>query len=368
LARQFPALKYIIDSIWEALNVSSAITLKETPGAASSRTLLETQKAVIEKIRMPNMPEGIKPIYISLIEDAENFEGIYYVLAAFMADKRFELSKENELELILEQRRLKTSIFADALNKSKVTVERIEQPKFKHYRDTYPRFVAHLGGIELHLILRTHILRIHKNVDIKNKAYEYSLNVYEESKGGFQGDLYFKSEVSFEGGVIVTSMSEKILGASLEDLNILAEKISEILGDSTVSSALTQASAPNDIGAVDFRTMNIITQPMGSFSGLNFSPVAMSSSSLEGLDLDKELEGIKRMASSGIVPSPSRNKEYVSACILKGRLEDKADEFVLTMQDVFQLQAEEGIESAAEEREALVMADTRSYVLPRESA
>jgi len=35
------------------------------------------------------------------------------------------------------------------------------------------------------------------------------------------------------------------------------------------------------------------------------------------------------------------------------------------MQDVFQLQAEEGIESAAEEREALVMADTRSYVKPQ---
>jgi len=38
------------------------------------------------------------------------------------------------------------------------------------------------------------------------------------------------------------------------------------------------------------------------------------------------------------------------------------------MQDVFQLQAEEGIESAAEEREALVMADTRSYVLQKRLA
>jgi len=135
------------------------------------------------------------------------------------------------------------------------------------------------------------------------------------------------------------------------------------------SSSLTEAlpqTADSSLspGGIDFRKIEYLTQPMGSFSGLNFSPVAMSSSSLEGLDLDKELEGIKRMASSGIVPSPSRNKEYVSACILKGRLEDKADEFVLTMQDVFQLQAEEGIESAAEEREALVMADTRSYVLP----
>ncbi len=138
------------------------------------------------------------------------------------------------------------------------------------------------------------------------------------------------------------------------------------------SSALTvgETAIPGQegvpVGGIDFRQMNMLVKPMGSLSGLDFSPARLSSSALEAIDLDKDLEGIKRMASSGIVPSPVREKEYVSACILKGRLEDKADDFVLAMQDVFQLQVEEGIESSPQELEALVMADTRNYCLPRE--
>ena len=127
------------------------------------------------------------------------------------------------------------------------------------------------------------------------------------------------------------------------------------------SSALTK-----QVGGIDFRQMNMLIQPMGSFSGLDFSPARLSSSALEAMDLDKELEGIKQIASSSILPSPQRLKEYISACIFKGKIGEKADDFVLSMLEVFQLQAEEGIESSNEEREALVMADTRSYCLPQE--
>jgi len=122
----------------------------------------------------------------------------------------------------------------------------------------------------------------------------------------------------------------------------------------------------NPVGGIDFRQMNMLIQPMGSFSGLDFSPARLSSSALEAMDLDKELEGIKQIASSSILPSPQRLKEYISACIFKGKIGEKGDDFVLSMLEVFQLQAEEGIESAPEEREAVVMADTRSYVLPQE--
>ncbi len=134
--------------------------------------------------------------------------------------------------------------------------------------------------------------------------------------------------------------------------------------DESSSAVVAGDTKPERLGGIDFRQMNMLIQPMGSFSGLDFSPAMISSSSLEAVDLDKELEGLKQMTSNSIVPSPTRDKEYVSACILKGRLKDKADDFVLMMQEVFQLQAEEGIESSPQEREALVMADTRSYCLP----
>ena len=122
----------------------------------------------------------------------------------------------------------------------------------------------------------------------------------------------------------------------------------------------------NPVGGIDFRQMNMLIQPMGSFSGLDFSPARLSSSALESMDLDKDLKSIKQMASSSILPSPQRLKEYISACIFKGKIGEKGDDFVLSMLEVFQLQAEEGIESAPEEREAVVMADTRSYCLPQE--
>ncbi|MDO8748260.1 MAG: hypothetical protein Q7J72_03980 [Candidatus Omnitrophota bacterium] len=139
---------------------------------------------------------------------------------------------------------------------------------------------------------------------------------------------------------------------------------------SGASSALNSQTTitPEFPGGIDFRSMNMLIQPMGSFSGLDFSPVRLSSSALEGMDLGKELESLKRMVSSSMLPSPQRLKEYISACIFKGKIGEKSDEFILSMLEVFQLQAEEGIESSAEEREAVVMADTRSYCLPEKRA
>ena len=318
----------------------------------SPLTMEQAKKSGIQRIAMiKDLDEEITRKYVSWIEDAKNFADIYNALDAFMVQNQ----KEDELELILEKKRLKPGIFSDALNEFEVTVNRIEQPKFKHYKDSYPRFVVYLGGRELPLILRIH------NADIKNEAYVYGLNVYETLKNGLGGDLYFSSEVSSKGGVIVTSMSEKMLEVKPKDLNILAEKIGEILGDSIVSSAVV---AGEHVGGIDFRQMNMLIQPMGSFSGLDFSPARLSGSALEAMDLDKGLENIKQMASSSMLPSPQRLKEYISACIFKGKIDEKADDFILSMLEVFQLQAEEGIESAALEREAVVMADTRSYVLP----
>ena len=144
-----------------------------------------------------------------------------------------------------------------------------------------------------------------------------------------------------------------------EDFAKQVEEIYKSLGGA--SSSLTR-----QVGGIDFRSMNMLIQPMGSFSGLDFAPVLLSSSALEAMDLDKELESITRMASRSMLPSPQRLKEYISACIFKGKVGEKADDFILSMLEVFQLQAEEGIESAPAEREAVVMADTRSYVLPEE--
>ncbi len=118
----------------------------------------------------------------------------------------------------------------------------------------------------------------------------------------------------------------------------------------------------NRLGAVDFRAMDMFIQPAGSFRGLDFSPAALSDQALAAIDLERDLEGINQMTLGRRRTHPQRLKEYISACIFKGKIDEKADDFILSMLEVFQLQSEEGIESASQDREAVVLADTRGYV------
>lgn len=133
----------------------------------------------------------------------------------------------------------------------------------------------------------------------------------------------------------------------------------------TGSSALTITENPETLGGIDLRQMNMLIQPQREFSGLDLTLPVLSSSAIEAMDLDKELTNIQQMVSSGIIPSGQRLKEFLAACFAKGKIEEKADSLVLCIADTFELQQMEAEESSLIYKEALVIADTRRYVLKK---
>lgn len=137
------------------------------------------------------------------------------------------------------------------------------------------------------------------------------------------------------------------------------------IASGTGSSALTITENPETLGGIDLRQMNILIQPQGAFSGLDLTLPVLSSSAIEAMDLDKELANIQQMVSSGIIPSGQRLKEFLAACFAKGKIEEKADSLILCIVDTFELQQMEAEESSLIYKEALVIADTRRYVLKK---
>ena len=133
------------------------------------------------------------------------------------------------------------------------------------------------------------------------------------------------------------------------------------------SSALniSERTLPEIVGGIDFRQMNMLIQPQGSFasSSLDFSLPSLSKAEIESFDLDKELSAIQKMASSGIAPSDERLKEYLAVCFAKERTGSEIDNLKLCLLDVFEQQQLEAQETPNGYKEVLVIADTRGYVL-----
>ena len=118
-------------------------------------------------------------------------------------------------------------------------------------------------------------------------------------------------------------------------------------------------------GGIDFRQMNMLIQPQGSFasSSLDFSLPALSRAEIESFDLDRELANIQKMASSGIAPSDERLKEYLAVCFARERTGKEIDSLKLCLLDIFEKEQFEAKETPDGYKEVLVIADTRGYVL-----
>lgn len=161
---------------------------------------------------------------------------------------------------------------------------------------------------------------------------------------------------------IVTSLKDKI--------DVQLTKIEGLLG---ASSALVEGKdniflpsatpIPANLGGIDLTHFNTLYQPMGSFIGRNYTLPTLSSSALERIDLGKELASLHQMSSSGIVPSGQRIKEYEAALFQKGRFEEKQDDLLVCLAEIYRLAEEEVLETSPELRESLVIADTGRFVL-----
>ena len=153
----------------------------------------------------------------------------------------------------------------------------------------------------------------------------------------------------------------EMLEGFVKDGYLAGETASETPG--IVSSSLKITEKPEVLGGIDFRSMNMLVQPAGSFSGLDFSLPRLSRAEIESFDLDTELADIRNMVKGGMAPSGQRLKEYLAACFEKGETEDKVDSLILCLADIFELQQFEAREASPDYKEALVIADTRRYTI-----
>jgi len=120
--------------------------------------------------------------------------------------------------------------------------------------------------------------------------------------------------------------------------------------------SLSIDSPTDETGGIDFRTMNILAQPMGSFSGLNFELPKLAN--LEKINLDDEFKQITLMVERGIIPSGERVKEYLSACYYKQELGGRLEDLMLCLIRICKLEEENVQPSDAALRESLVLVDS----------
>lgn len=79
--------------------------------------------------------------------------------------------------------------------------------------------------------------------------------------------------------------------------------------------------------------------------------------------MDQELAALRNMVKAGLVPSGERVKEYLAACFQKGRFEEKQDDLLVCLAEIYSLEEEEVLETSPELRESLVIVDTGRFVL-----
>ena len=143
------------------------------------------------------------------------------------------------------------------------------------------------------------------------------------------GDMYLYAFAQNIKEDLENSKGEQPVNQSVENGVFVASS-------AVVTSERAKAGLP--VGGIDFRSMNMLVQPAGSFSGLDFSLPMLSRTEIESFDLDEELAVIRDMVKGGMVPSGQRLKEYLAACFEKGEIKDKIDSLILCLAGIFELQ------------------------------
>lgn len=139
------------------------------------------------------------------------------------------------------------------------------------------------------------------------------------------------------------------------EFNALKEKLVFSLSISPM-----QSGPEKKTGGIDLRALPMTIQPMGSFNGLNFKLSQLSQAELEKINVAIEIQQIKSMVQSRIIPSGERIKELVAACLQKKEMNSHFDDLLLCLADIFKQEEENASESSSELKEALVIVDSQS--------
>jgi len=186
--------------------------------------------------------------------------------------------------------------------------------------------------------------------------------------GSGLGATLIESDVTIDDATYVYGIANVIRMALGGTPNIIFEvKDSDSLESvqKTLDEALTlfrqkiDSPKPNK-GGVDFRMLPINIQPMGNFSGLNFSLPQLSQLELDKINVEAEMQQIKNMVRSGIEPSGIRLKELVAACIQKGQIDSQADGLLRYLVDILKIQENNAVSSSAELKEVLAIVTSQS--------
>jgi len=108
-------------------------------------------------------------------------------------------------------------------------------------------------------------------------------------------------------------------------------------------------------GGIDFRAMNMIIQPMGSFANLQFNLPKVAN--IQGFNVDEELAQFNRMVEGGLMPSDDRLSEIIAVCIQRKELAKYRPQLLKSLARLCDLQESEVVESGPGLREALVLVD-----------
>jgi len=174
---------------------------------------------------------------------------------------------------------------------------------------------------------------------------------YEEQINRFQNDEMFYDQVTRE---MVRNKVEFIRAVDI------VNKMNGVITRKQNQESISSPVSSNNVGGIDFRTLPITIQPMGSFSGLNFKLPQLSQAELREINVDLEMRQIKNMVQAGIIPSGQRIKELIAVCIQKREMNSYVDNLLLCLADIFKLEEENASESSFDLREALVIVDSQS--------
>jgi hypothetical protein len=120
----------------------------------------------------------------------------------------------------------------------------------------------------------------------------------------------------------------------------------------------TGRTGPDQVAGIDFRYINIITQPEFVQLKENFKMPDLST--LKQINLNEEKAELEKMIRAGIVPSSQRMMEFVSACYVRNP--DQADAFEC-LADYFKLEEGLGNETAQEMKIFLAVVESDKLAL-----
>ncbi|MEK6568252.1 MAG: hypothetical protein AABZ27_05925, partial [Candidatus Omnitrophota bacterium] len=144
---------------------------------------------------------------------------------------------------------------------------------------------------------------------------------------------------------------------ALRELGASSAIVQELSG-LKVKTALEQ-----EVGGIDFTRINYLTQPIGSFHGLDLRLPLLSKAELEGMDINRELAAVEQMINTKIDVSTDRLKYLLAAMSQKDAFTAQREAKLLPLLlRLCRLKEERVVETTPDFRAVLLIADTGLFV------